>query len=172
MDDPEPLERVVRGVPSSFAAIVRKLMNKDPADRYRSCPELAADLERWTDPDVVRSIIGSAAESARAFRPPPPDLEDADLRWIDADAESSPGSLPSAARSLRDLGAAEPAAAPMHKSPPPPRRAVVVPADAFEYEPPPARARDESRYLIHFVAIALAIGILGIILIAILQLRS
>ena len=35
MDDPEPLERVARGVPSAFAAIVRKLMVKDPADRYQ-----------------------------------------------------------------------------------------------------------------------------------------
>jgi serine/threonine-protein kinase len=172
MDDPEPLERVVRGVPSSFAAIVRKLMNKDPADRYASCAEFAADLERWTDPDVVRGIIGSAAESARAFRPPPPDLEDADLRWIDAEAESASGPNPSGTRSLRDLGAAEPAAAPMHKPPPPPRRAVVVPAEVFDHGPPPYRARDESRYLVHFIAIALAIGILGIVLIAMLRSRS
>ncbi|MHC5543192.1 serine/threonine-protein kinase, partial [Singulisphaera rosea] len=34
MEDPEPLERVARGVPSAFAAIVRKLMAKVPDDRY------------------------------------------------------------------------------------------------------------------------------------------
>jgi serine/threonine-protein kinase len=171
MEDPEPLERVVRGVPSSFAAIVRKLMNKDPADRYGSCPELAADLARWTDPQVVRSIIGPAAESARAFRPPPPDLDDADLRWIDGEAASAPGA-PSGARNLRDLGAAEPPAAPMHRPPPPPKRAVVVPDRAFDRPPPPARARDEGRYLVHFIAIALTLGVLGIILIAVLQTYS
>ncbi len=169
MDDPEPLERVVRGVPSSFAAIVRKLMNKDPADRYGSCPELAADLARWTDPEVVRSIIGSAAEAARAFRPPPPDLDDDDLRWIDGEADPSRGPNPSGARSLRDLGAAEPPAAPMHKPPPRPKAAVLL-DDEPHFAPP--RARDEGRYLIHFVAIALALGILGIILIAVLKAHS
>ncbi len=172
MDDPEPLERAVRGVPSTFAAIVRKLMNKDPADRYQSCPELAADLSRWTDPAVVRGIIGPAAESARAFTPPPPELEDSDLRWIDAEAGASPGANPSGARNLRDLGAAEPPAAPMHKKPPKPKAAVVLPDDWIEPARAPARVRDEGRYLIHFVAIALALGILGIILIAVLKAYS
>ena len=171
MDDPEPLERVARGVPSTFAAIVRKLMNKDPADRYQSCPELAADLSRWTDPGVVRGIIGSAAESAPAFRPPPLDLDDEDLRWIDGEA-SAPEGTSSSSRSLRDLGAAEPPAAPMHRRPPPPKPARMVPDDAFGPGAVPPRARDEGRYLIHFVAIALALGVLGIILIAVLQAHS
>ena len=49
MDDPEPLERVARGVPSAFAAVVRKLMAKDPDDRYQDCDELRGDLSRWAD---------------------------------------------------------------------------------------------------------------------------
>jgi serine/threonine protein kinase len=172
MDDPEPLERVSRGIPSSFAAIVRKLMNKDPADRYQSGPELASDLARWTDPDVVRGILGSAAESARAFKPPPPDLDDDDLRWIDAEAGPAVGQNPSGVRNLRDLGAAEPPAAPMHKKPPKPKAAVVVPTDPYEPVLGPVRVRDEGRHLIHFVAIALALGILGIVLIAVLRAYS
>ena len=70
MEDPEPLERVARGVPAAFAAIVRKLMAKEPDDRYQSGAELRADLARWTDPGAVRAILGAEADAARAFRPP------------------------------------------------------------------------------------------------------
>ena len=69
MEDPEPLETVARGVPSAFAAIVRKLMSKKPEERYQNCPELRADLARWTDPERVRAILGAEAEAARSFRP-------------------------------------------------------------------------------------------------------
>ena len=83
MEDPEPLEAAARGVPSAFAAIVRKLMAKDPADRYQSGQQLRRDLERWTDPAIVKAILGTEAEAARAFRPPPPELDDEDLRFFD-----------------------------------------------------------------------------------------
>ena len=170
MDDPEPVERVVRGVPSAFGAIVRKLMNKAPADRYQSCDELARDLARWTDPDVVRSILGSAADSARAFRPPPPELEDEDLRWINGETKTTvDGPALTGARSLRDLGAAEPPAAPMHKPPPPAKPAVVVPGRSVSKTLPRIDTRDDGRRLAHFVAIALAVGVLAIILLVLIK---
>jgi serine/threonine-protein kinase len=109
MDEPEPLERLARGVPSAFAAIVRKLMAKKPADRYQSCAELRVDLARWTDPAVVRAILGAAAESARAFRPPPPSIDDEDIRFTSGDGASG-GST-----SLRELGDAEPELGSMYK---------------------------------------------------------
>ncbi len=171
MDDPEPLERVARGVPSAFAAIVRKLMNKAPADRYQTCAELSADLARWTDPQVIRGIIGAAADSARAFRPPPPDLDDDDLRVLNGELASIEGAS-AGPRTLRDLGAAEPPPAPMKKPPAPPRQALVVSSDEFERLPPPKRERDERERLIHFIAIALTSGILVIVLIAVLLLMK
>src|SRR5205085_1229123 len=121
MDDPEPLERVARGVPAAFAAIVRKLMAKAPEDRYQTCAELRVDLARWTDPAKVHAILGSEAEAARAFRPPPPGLEDEGLRLLTEDDGSG-----SQGFSLRDLGDAEPAVAPMHRPPPPPVPALVL----------------------------------------------
>ena len=169
MDDPEPLERVARGVPSAFAAIVRKLMNKAPADRYQSCAELSGDLARWTDPQVARGIIGAAAEAARAFRPPPPELDDVDLQFLGAEPRSNNGSPSSTAHSLRDLGDAEPPVAPMHKPPPPARRAIRVPADSIETSMPVLKVRDEHQRLVHFITIALAVGFLGILLIAVLK---
>ena len=164
MDDPEPLERVAKGVPAAFAAVVRKLMAKDPADRYQDCSELRADLARWADPAVVHSILGSEADAARAFRPPPPELDEDDLRLLADDDGSSLGS------SLRDLGSAESPPAPMHKPPRPPRPAVVLPP--ARSRPRQSNADDETRWLIQFIAFALILGVLVIVAVAIFQWRS
>lgn len=162
LDDPEPLERAARGVPAGFAAVVRKLMAKDPADRYQDCGGLRADLARWADPAVVRSILGAEAEAARAFRPPPPEIDDDDLLRLDSD-DSSP--ITSA---LRDLGSAEAAPAPMRKSPKAPRPALVLSED----RPLPRRgAVDESRWLVRFIAGAVVLGALVILVITLIQWR-
>jgi serine/threonine-protein kinase len=167
MDDPEPLERVARGVPAAFAAIVRKLMAKDPNDRYQTAAELRIDLARWTDPEKVRAILGAEAEAARAFRPPPPVLADEDLRLLDDD-----GSTPSTF-SLRDLGDAEPAAAPMHKKPPKPVPALVLlPGEEPESPAPLPRRddqRDDLRWLFHFIAIVIFLGVLAILAITLMR---
>jgi eukaryotic-like serine/threonine-protein kinase len=161
MDDPDPLERVARGVPSAFAAIVKKLMAKDPEERYQDCGQLRGDLARWADPAIVHSILGAEADAARAFRPPPPELDEDDLRLLADDDGSTLGS------SLRDLGSAENSPAPMHKPRRPPRPAVVVESGREEnltYDRP-----DEVRWLVQFIAIALIVGVLVIVAIAIFQ---
>jgi serine/threonine protein kinase len=170
MEDPEPLERIARGVPATFAAIVRKLMAKQPDDRYQTCRELIIDMSRWTDPAQVRAVLGAEAESARAFRPPPPELNDEDLHLIiDEEGSSGAGLL------LRNLGAAEPAAAPMYKPPPPPRPAVLVNtrASSLDWDDvaqpvPPRRGRDDNTWLVRFSIAAFVVGVLAIILIALL----
>lgn len=170
MEDPEPLERVARGVPAAFAAIVRKLMAKSPDDRYQTCAELRPDLARWTDPEKVKAILGTEAESARAFRPPPPELEDEDLRLLSVDESKSSQTF-----SLRDLGDAEPAFAPMHRSQSPPVPALVLlpgeRRDSTASEPFTRRisADDESRWLVHFIAIAIVVGVLAILGITLLR---
>lgn len=166
MEDPKPLESVVDGVPSSFAAIVRKLMAKNPNDRYQSVAELRVDLARWTDPATVRAILGAQAEAAKAFRPPPPSLDEDDLRVL-IDDDQSP-SLPS----LRDLGDPTPAAPPVHKPPTLPRPVRVIPDSTSKsgLSPmPDDHEEDDNRWLIQFVGIALALGILAIILISLVQ---
>ena len=164
MDDPEPLEREARGVPSAFAAIVRKLMAKEPDDRYQTCAELRADLERWADPAVVHSILGAEADAAHAFRPPPPELDDEDLRLLSDDEGVSSVS------SIRDFGSAETPRAPMHKPPKPPRPAVMLPPSRRSRGSRPAR--DEAQWLVRFIAGALLLGVLVIILVALFQWRS
>ncbi len=82
MEDPPPLERITRGVPAAFAAIVKKLMAKEPNDRYQTGAELQADLARWADPRLVDSSLGAEADFSRSFRPPPPELAEDDLRLL------------------------------------------------------------------------------------------
>lgn len=159
MEDPEPLEDVARGVPAAFAAIVRKLMAKDPDDRYQTCGELRADLKRWTDPERVRAILGERAESARSFRPPPPELDEADLRLLDSEDDSIPLRI-----SLRDLGSAEAAPSPHHRAPLPPAPALRRPTAP---QSAPVPGDDEFRWLIRFSIAIGCVGLLAIILIAV-----
>ena len=159
MDDPEPLEKTARGVPSAFAAIVRKLMAKKPEERYQSCAELRNDLSRWTDPVRLKTILGAEAEAARSFRPPPPALAEEDLRLLSVEDDSGPGVI-----SLRDLGEAEPSLAPRHRTPLPPLSATVRPRP----EGPPPRMSSDTRWLLHFTLIALAVGLVAILTIALL----
>ena len=143
-----------------FVALVERLLAKDPDDRYQTCRELRADLARWTDPEKVRAILGAEADAARAFRPPAPDLDDDDLRLLPDDGSSSPSV------SLRDLGDAEPAAAPIVRTPPPPVPAVLVPPGERKPGaaiPPRALAADDSRWLVQFIAVAVVLGLLAIL---------
>ena len=160
MEDPEPLENVARGVPSAFAAIVRKLMSKRPEERYQTCAELKADLARWTDPERVHAILGAEAESARTFRPPPPLLDEEDLRLLDSDDSESRDGM-----SLRDLGGAEPSNAPRHQPPPTPRIAVFRTQDPRTSDSSPPSS-DESVWLLHFGLIAVGIGLVAIVIIS------
>jgi serine/threonine-protein kinase len=171
MEDPEPLERVVRGVPAAFAAIVRKLMAKKPEDRYQNCTELRADLARWTDPERVHAAVGDQANAARSWQLPMAELEEEDLRLL---SEEDGSGLSTSGFSIRDLGDAEPAAAPMHKTVQP-LRALLLEADERrqnEDEPFPTRLRRETgddRWLIHFVAIAIVLGLLAILAISLIN---
>jgi serine/threonine protein kinase len=164
MEDPEPLERAARGVPPAFAAVVRKLMAKAPEERYGSCAELRADLARWADPETVRAIVGKAAESARAFHPPVNSLEDDDLRLLPDDVPGGPG------LSLRELGDAEPSAAPYRHPVPPPLPAKVLPAGerprpfSTETSPQPEiRSRWTTQSVAALVVLALVVVLLWLL---------
>jgi len=165
MEDPEPLETVARGVPAAFAAVVRKLMSKNPAERHQSCAELRSDLARWTDPARVRAILGAEAETLRAFHPPAPQLDENDLRRWDDDDED----IPTDGVSLRQLGTPEPSLAPRHTRPLPPLRAIVRSTPSQETAAPHLRPThsDDSRWLVHFAIIAAAAGLLAILFLTI-----
>jgi serine/threonine protein kinase len=166
MEDPEPLEQVARTVPAAFAAIVRKLMSKQPEERYQDCAELRSDIARWIDPARVRAILGSEADAARSFRPPPPELVEEDLRLLDRDDPSSRDSV-----SLRDLGNAEPSAAPRHQSPLPPMTALIrsAPNRGITQSHDGLGKGDDARWLIQFAIVAAVAGVIAIVAIAVFR---
>jgi serine/threonine protein kinase len=169
MEDPDPLETRARGVPAAFAAIVRKLMSKEPAERYKNCAELRIDLARWADPERVRAILGAEAEAARSFHPPPPDFDEEDLRLLGSDSTTGPDRF-----SLRDLGMAEPSTAPRHQHPPAPlpvrirstTTAPVVENDAGEPQVAPSENSD-LRWIVHFAIVAVIAGLVAILFITV-----
>ncbi|HZV05756.1 MAG TPA: protein kinase [Gemmataceae bacterium] len=70
MEYPEPLEKVSPDLPQPVAAIVRRLMAKDPADRYQTPAELVRELESWAE---EHPKLGPAARtSARPLWISPP----------------------------------------------------------------------------------------------------
>jgi serine/threonine protein kinase len=129
MEDPEPLEKACPGVPAAFAAIVWKAMAKQPEDRQQTALELQADLARWVDPERLRSSVRPAS----GFRPPPPELDEEDIRLDDNPSQFS------TLGGLRDLGTAE-IAAPLSKPPVLPRTAVIIRDD--DEGPVPVEAED------------------------------
>ena len=145
MEDPPPLENRARGVPAAFAAVIRKLMSKNPEERYQNAAELRADLARWTDPERVHAILGAEAEAARSFRPPPPELAEDDLRLFDSESAASRDSL-----SLRELGGAEPSLAPRHQSPLPPAQALVRHRESQRHAPAIEPAQRRRRHTLAY----------------------
>ncbi len=52
------------GVPGPLDAVCRKAMAKDAAERYRSCRDLAADVERWLADEPVSACVEPWPERA------------------------------------------------------------------------------------------------------------
>jgi eukaryotic-like serine/threonine-protein kinase len=156
MEEPEKLEKIALQVPKEFAALVRKMMGKDPADRYQNAAELCHDLKRWLEADLVRHLIGSAAETGQVFHPPPPEIDSAEIQIEEG-------------ISLRSLGMDQPTEAPvprvikpMHNAnaearPPTPMRRIKVPR-------PPSQPREISYGgIFRVIFILIALGLLAVI---------
>jgi tetratricopeptide (TPR) repeat protein len=54
-EEPRPLRRIDRAIPSELETIVLKAMEKNPADRYATAKELADDLRRWLADEPIRA---------------------------------------------------------------------------------------------------------------------
>jgi serine/threonine-protein kinase len=72
-EEPRPPRRLDRGVPVELETIVLKALEKNPAERYATAQELAADLRRWLEDRPIRARRPSwwqtAARWARRHRP-------------------------------------------------------------------------------------------------------
>ncbi len=118
MEDAPPLEQMAAGVPAAFAAIVRKMMAKRPEDRYQNCADVRADLVRWLDPKLLKNLAATKSGTVRTFRPPPPEMDDHELKFLEESVSDSRISTDS----LKNLGSSEIAPAPRNPPPVLPRR--------------------------------------------------
>jgi tetratricopeptide (TPR) repeat protein len=53
--EPEPVGRLRRGVPRDLETVIHKAIDRDPARRYRTAGELAADLQRFVDDEPIQA---------------------------------------------------------------------------------------------------------------------
>jgi hypothetical protein len=64
---PPRIERVNADVPRDLATIVQRAIERDPADRYQSARQLAADLERFIRDEPIHARRASLLEQARRW---------------------------------------------------------------------------------------------------------
>ncbi len=67
---PTELHRLNRSVPPPLEAIVRKMVRKDPRERYQSVAELRNDLTHWEDLDLTRFIFADEQPLSAARQGP------------------------------------------------------------------------------------------------------
>ncbi len=73
--DPTPLRQVRPDVPDGLAAVVAKMMHKDPAQRYQTPVEVAVELERWAAADAPVPTEAELPALSKAARDPAADRE-------------------------------------------------------------------------------------------------
>src|SRR5262249_13091105 len=67
-EDAEPLEQVRPEAPAALCAVVRRLMEKDPARRFQTPTELLAELDFLSGQDAARPAAGQT-QPRPLFRP-------------------------------------------------------------------------------------------------------
>jgi serine/threonine protein kinase/WD40 repeat protein len=63
LENPAPTELLVRNLPEDLAAICRKAMRKEIADRYQRAEDLSADLRRWLNGEPTAARPAALARS-------------------------------------------------------------------------------------------------------------
>ncbi len=66
-DEPEPLQRLRESVPLDLQTICLKCLEKEPAQRYATAAELAADLRRFLDHEPIRARPLGRSERVRRW---------------------------------------------------------------------------------------------------------
>jgi hypothetical protein len=67
-EEPQPLREAAPEVPEKVAALVHRLLKKDPNERYASAKELRAELEKFTrHPGRTKALIAASAVAIAAI---------------------------------------------------------------------------------------------------------
>ncbi len=73
--DPTPLRQVRPDVPDGLAAVVAKMMHKDPAQRYQTPMEVVVELERWVAAEAPIPAEAELPMLSKAARDPAAERE-------------------------------------------------------------------------------------------------
>ena len=68
--DPRPIEEVRSDIPPKLAAIIARMLTKDPRDRFATPAELAAALQPWTSGSDLPALAARAKRIDPANLPP------------------------------------------------------------------------------------------------------
>src|SRR5262249_46280490 len=98
---PRPLREAAPGIPAGLAALVMRLLAREPGDRYPSCAEALADLRRW------REQASASRSGNEVIRPGPGRGPVADAPTQDR-SERLPAASPWSRRRLVLLGVVAP----------------------------------------------------------------
>jgi serine/threonine protein kinase len=121
--DPTPIQQVKPDVPDGLAAVVAKMMHKDPAQRYQSPAEVAEALQVWAAAETPRPTADELPQLSKAAQDPAE-------REGGSKAVVSVGKPAATATKSAKVSAASPAARPSPFAP--------EPAVALSIEPPSA----------------------------------
>jgi serine/threonine protein kinase len=102
--DPTPIRQVKPDVPEGLAAVVAKMMHKDPSQRYQTPAEAAADLDAWAAAEPIRPAESELPLLSKAAR-------EADTGSRIAPAvqlKPAPAPVPAPAPALRSAPASRP----------------------------------------------------------------
>jgi serine/threonine-protein kinase len=111
LNDPVPdLHELNPDVPEALKSVIEKALEKDPANRYQSAAELAADLQQALTPQPARP----AAPLKTIVETPPPGRES---RQAPGEAASQPAARPAQTAPKPAEAAPEPMAAPAAAKP-------------------------------------------------------
>jgi serine/threonine-protein kinase len=140
----KPVRELAPDVPEDLAAVVDRLMQKEPAARYGSAAEVVEALEPFAEEAPARPPLSTPAPRGRlpepalrpdsGRRPPPPAGEPPYAPPVETPR-------PPATRSLREATLGRPASSPV--LPPLPATPPAAPAPAAqEFRPPPGAVQD------------------------------
>jgi serine/threonine protein kinase len=144
---PKPLREIRPEVPEGLAAVIEKMMAKEPAERFQTPAEVATALAPWTqtpippppEAEMPKLFASTRGRSRTAAAPDSP----ASLYGPDAATASWPGLKVDSSASLRSVAPTRPLS---DASGPVPVRSPGPPEDSEE--PPPAEGGTRRRLLL------------------------
>lgn len=135
---PKPVTEFRAEVPASLAAVVAKMLHKDPNQRYQTAGEVAAALEPFTQAPIALPSEKEMPQLSPAATGQPSSMETADTAVVKR--EEGPATPPKALQGMSTRSALKPPAAPPQQSPARTPAPQSAPSTPQQPSPMPAAA--------------------------------